>query len=222
MVCLTRECCSHLEQREFVRFGGLFCVFCFCFCCESNECNRYLLKRNWRAGMGGGAAEFWSLQKKVCSEVCQIVKRAKSSSGFVWPENDSTQRSQRVTAQRFEAGILHPPSGAPCYINTAFGLQECWAATSLGHQKGRMPGSSTGRSPCAISAHLCVWAELLLCWKGGCPAPHLPAARWEDFFFAFSSFDMWWLFPRGIEGRLPQNHFYVILILYWVPVRFQL
>lgn len=175
--------------------------------------------------MGGGAAQFWSLQKKVCSEVCQIVKGVKSSSGFVWPENHSTQRSQRVTAQHLEAGShARPPQVPHVSLMLPLVYRNAEWPHPWGTRKAERQVLAQVKARVPSLPHLCVWAELLLCWKGGCPAPHLPAAQWEDFFCAFGSFDMWWrfsVFPRGIEGKLPQNYFYVILTLYCVPVGFQ-
>lgn len=177
MVCLTQERSSHLEQREFIRSGGLFCVFWVCFCCKSNERNRYLLRRNWRAGMGEVLLSSDPCKKKVCGEVCQIVKRVKSSSGFVWPENHSTQRS--------EAGIR---ARLPTVPHLTLTLPSAYRNAEWPHPWG------SRRAQCQVLEQLkarvtsvpllCVWAELLLCWKGGCPAPHLPAAGWEDFLCA--------------------------------------
>lgn len=220
MVCLTQECGSHLEQREFIRSGGLFCVFWVCFCCKSNERNRYLLRRNWRAGMGEVLLSSDPCKKKGLRWSLQIVKRVKSSSGFVWPENHSTQRS--------EAGIR---ARLPTVPHLTLTLPSAYRNAEWPHPWG------SRRAQCQVLEQLkarvtsvpllCVWAELLLCWKGGCPAPHLPAAGWEDFLRAVGIMMFIWhvvlfsIFPHGTEGRLPQSCFHVILILYCVPFRFQ-
>lgn len=220
MVCLTQECGSHLEQREFIRSGGLFCVFWVCFCCKSNERNRYLLRRNWRAGMGEVLLSSDPCKKKGLRWSLQIVKRVKSSSGFVWPENHSTQRS--------EAGIR---ARLPTVPHLTLTLPSAYRNAEWPHPWG------SRRAQCQVLEQLkarvtsvpllCVWAELLLCWKGGCPAPYLPAAGWEDFLRAVGIMMFIWhvvlfsIFPHGTEGRLPQSCFHVILILYCVPFRFQ-
>lgn len=87
-----------------------------------------------------------------------------------------------VTAQRSEAGIR---ARLPTVPHLTLTLPSAYRNAEWPHPWG------SRRAQCQVLEQLkarvtsvpllCVWAELLLCWKGGCPAPHLPAAGWEDF-----------------------------------------
>lgn len=70
-----------------------------------------------------------------------------------------------------------PPHSTPSYINTAFSLQKCWVAASLGLQKGTVSGSRAAKGPCDICAPSLCLGRAPAVLEGRLPCT-LPACSW--------------------------------------------